>query len=214
MKTFSSAVHALSGTAGILAILVGGSLLIGCSGDDGGKTGDDDNMLPDAGGSDAGNTDGCDPQTVLPTAYRPIATSATTAVTLTTTAGITTGSIDATAGGLAGAADNPYVYVDLVHGTKVDVSDITAPTNTSWDIALKRSSLRTNSGDSGMGGRTLAVVDGATSVTVTAPADGYTTDDFTGDDCTFASIPGGEPMSAFGEWYDYDVDTHAVTPKS
>jgi hypothetical protein len=27
-------------------------------------------------------------------------------------------------------------------------------------------------------------------------------------------IPGGEPRSAFGEWYNYDDTTHIVTPKS
>jgi hypothetical protein len=57
-------------------------------------------------------------------------------------------------------------------------------------------------------------VSGAASVTtVTAPESGYTEDDFTSDDCMLATIPGGEPVSAFGEWYDYDVDTHAVMPK-
>jgi len=200
MKMFSS----------VATALLAAGLLVGCSGDDGGKTGDDGNDLPDAG-----NNNGCDPQTVLPTAYRPIATTATTMVNLTTTAGVTTGSIDATAGGIGSSADNPYIYVDLLHATKVDVNDISATTNNAWDIALKRSSLRTNSGDSGGGGRKLATVAGATSVSAdTAPADGYLTDDFTSDDCMVATIPGAEPMSAFGEWYDYDGETHVVTPKS
>lgn len=193
--------------SGALALTIAASL-VGCSGDDGGSAGDDQN-LPDAGNSD------CDPQTVLPTAYRPIATTATTMVNLTTTAGITTGTIDATAGGLGSSADNPYIYVDLLHATKVEVNDIAATTNMTWDIALKRSSIRTNSGDSGNGGRKLATIPGATSVaSVTAPADGYEVDDFTSDDCMLATIPGGEPMSAFGEWYDYDEATHVVTPKS
>ena len=29
-----------------------------------------------------------------------------------------------------------------------------------------------------------------------------------------ATLPGGEPVTAFGEWYEYDVETHAVTPKA
>jgi hypothetical protein len=28
------------------------------------------------------------------------------------------------------------------------------------------------------------------------------------------ALPGGEPKSAFGEWYNYDEQTHAVSPKS
>jgi hypothetical protein len=168
---------------------------------------DDPNIPVDA------NTN-CDPLTVLPTNYRAIANVSTGAVALTTTADITTGSIDATAGGLSAAPDNPYVYVDLIANSRVDVSDVNARDSVDWDIALKRSSLRINGGDSGGGRRTLAVVPGALSVTtVAAPATGYGEDDFTSDDCMLATIPGGEPLSAFGEWYEYDVETHAVTPK-
>lgn len=186
-------------------LLVFPLLLVGCS---------------DSGGSEEPNTPldanaDCDPLTVLPTNYRPIPTISTGAVSLATTGDITSGTIDATAGGLSGAADNPYVYVDLITNARVDVSDVGARDSLDWDIALKRSSLRINGGDSGGGRRALAIVPGATSLaSVTAPSSGYTEDDFTSDDCMLATIPGGEPLTAFGEWYDYDVETHAVTPKS
>lgn len=176
-----------------------------CTGGGSGGGGDDIDTPIDANAS-------CDPASVLPTTYRPIPTVSTGAVTLATNAGITTGTIDATAGGLSAAADNPYVYIDLIANARVDVNDLNARESVDWDIAIKRSSLRINGGDSGGGRRTLAVVAG-TSVDVTAPASGYGEDDFTSDDCMLASIPGGEPMSAFGEWYEYDVETHAVTPK-
>jgi len=190
-----------------LAIVAGIAALAACGGDDGAAMGDDGIDIPvDANAS-------CDPATVLPSAYRPVASIATTLVNLTTTAGVTTGSVDATAGGLSAAADNPYIYVDLLAMKKVDVSDLTARESVAWDVAFKRSSLRTNGGDSGGGGRKLAIVEGATSLAVTAPETGYTEDDFTSDDCMFAGIPGGEPMTAFGEWYAYDSVTHAVTPK-
>jgi hypothetical protein len=157
----------------------------------------------------------CDPATVLPSNYRPIATTSAGAVTVTITAGVTSGTVDATAGGLANAADNPYIYLDLKAGTKVEVTDLTAVTSTGWDVALKRSSLRVNGGDSGVGGRELAVVQAATLAEVTAaPASGYASDDFTTADCMLDTIPGGEPKSAFGEWYNYDDTTHIVTPKS
>ena len=173
------------------------------------------NETPDASDVAIDSAPGCDPATVLPSNYRLIATTSAGAVQVTSAADVTSGTIDATAGGLVGAADNPYIYIDLRGGTKVAVNDLDARTSTTWDIALKRSSLRVNGGDSGAGGRQLAVTQAATLDAVTAgPSAGYVADDFTTADCKLDSIPGGEPRSAFGEWYNYDVDTHAVTPKS
>ena len=158
---------------------------------------------------------GCDPAALLPTAYRPIAMVSTGAVQVSTTAGLTSGTIDATAGGLANSADRPYVYVDLRNGVKIEVDDLAARSSMTWDLALKRSSLRINGGDSGPGARKLAVMPAATLAEVTAaPNSGYMTDDFTTPDCMLDTLPGGEPKSAFGEWYNYDAQTHAVSPKS
>jgi hypothetical protein len=160
-------------------------------------------------------TVGCDPGTVLPTAYRLVAEVSTGTITLTDNAGVKSGRIDATAGGLANAPDNPMIYVNLKTGTKVDVNDIQARTDSTWDIALKRSSLRTNGGDSGAGGRTLTTVTGDDLGEVTAvPASTFVDDDFADGNCEPVTLEGGEPMSAFGQWYDYDEATHAVSPKS
>lgn len=188
----------------LFALAVSLAGLVGC-GDDGAA------IIIDAAPIDAS---GCDPATLLPTAYRPVAMTSTGAVTVTTTGGTTSGTIDATAGGLAGAADRPYIYVDLLGGTKAAINDLDARTAGTWDVALKRSSLRINGGDSGSGGRQVAVVQAATLGAVTAgPASGYADDDFSSDDCMLATNPGGEPVSAFGEWYAYDTGTHVVTPK-
>src|SRR5262245_57053426 len=49
-----------------------------------------------------------------------------------------------------------------------------------------------------------------------APADSeFTSDDWVDDSCQFVGLPlgFGEPSSAFGEWYDYDVATHILSPK-
>ncbi len=163
---------------------------------------------------DVDASSGCDPATVLPSNYRWIASVSSGGVQVTTPGDVTSGTIDATAGGLVNAADNPYLYVDLRGGTKVEVNDLDARGSAAWDVALKRSSLRINGGDSGAGKRELAVVQAASLAAVTAaPGDGYTTDDFTTDDCMLDPLPGGEPRSAFGEWYDYDVQTHVVSPK-
>ena len=174
----------------------------GCGGSDDGAA------TPDAPG-------GCDPATVLPGGYRLIPTVSAGAVTVTTSSGVTSGSIDATAGGVNNSADNPYIYVDLRSNMKVAINDVEARSSMSWDIALKRSSLRTNSGDSGPGNRELAVVQAAALAQVTtAPTAGYAGDDFATADCMLESTLIGEPQSAFGEWYDYDQDTHVVTPKA
>jgi len=166
-----------------------------------------DSMAPDAPGS-------CDPSTVLPGGYRLIGMVSNGAVTVTTASGVTSGTIDATAGGVDNSADNPYIYVDLRSGMKVAINDIEARTSTNWDIALKRSSLRTNGGDSGPGGRELAAVQASALDQVTAPpASGFASDDFVTDNCMLDSTAIGEPRSAFGDWYDYDVNTHIVSPR-
>lgn len=175
---------------------------------DGGAGTPDAPVQPDA-------SSGCDPATVLPINFRPIPSSSTGMVQLTTTAGVTSGSIDATAGGIAGAAENPYLYIDLKTGTKIALNDLDALDSSAWDISLKRASLRVNSGDSGTGDRKLAVVAGASLEDITAaPSSGYAIDDFTSAECTLVSLPAGEPRSAFGEWYNYNETTHEVSPKS
>ena len=66
---------------------------------------------------------------------------------------VTTANVDARAGGLVGAPDNPYIYIDLKTGMKVAVNDLDARMATTWDISLKRASVRMNGGDSGTGGQ-------------------------------------------------------------
>ena len=175
--------------------------------------GKDEQLTPDGPTPDTMPV-GCDPATVLPSNFRPIPNVSAGMVTVTTTSGVTSGTVDATAGGSAGSADNPYIYLDLKAGTKVAVNDLDARTSSAWDIALKRSSLRVNSGDSGTGGRKLAMVQAQALADVTAaPASGYAVDDFADASCKLVSLLIGEPSSAFGQWYDYDDTTHVVTPK-
>jgi heme-binding HmuY-like protein len=172
--------------------------------------GGDDSVItdPDAPG-------GCNPAAILPSNYRPIPSVSTGMLQVTTTGGVTSGTADATAGGLSASADNPYLYLDLKAGTKVAINDLDARMSMAWDISLKRASLRVNGGDSGTGGRKLAVVQAAMLSAVTAaPTSGYAADDFTDMNCQLLTLPAGEPASAFGEWYNYDPNTHVVTPKS
>ncbi len=47
-----------------------------------------------------------------------------------------------------------------------------------------------------------------------APKDAeFVADDWVSDDCQYQSIPGGEPNTAFGEWYEYNIKTHQLAPK-
>ncbi len=196
-----------------LAIGLTVSLLITACSDDPTPAQPDAAVTPDAAAIvDA--PPGCDPQTVLPSKYRPIPLVSEGLLSITVNNNISAGSIDATAGGIANSADRPYIYIDLRNGTKVAITDLAARSSTEWDIAVKRSSVRSNSGDSGAGNRKVAVVAATDLTTVTTgPASGYTTDDFTSADCMFEGIPGGEPSSVFAEWYNYDQATNQLAPK-
>jgi hypothetical protein len=156
----------------------------------------------------------CEPLALLPPSYRPVPSVSAGVVEVTTAGGVTAGTADATAGGTDGAPDNPYLYLDLKAGERVPLNDLDALSSTAWDISLKRASLRVNGGDSGSGGRKLAVVGAEDLAAVTAaPPSGYAADDFADEDCALIALPAGEPSSAFGEWYDYDPSTHEVTPR-
>lgn len=171
------------------------------------------NLVDAMPGPDSG---GCDPATALPSNYRPIPRVSTGMVEDVTMNGdLTSATVDATAGGGGSSADNPYIYLDLRAGAKVDVNDLDARTSGAWDVSLKRVSLRVNGGDSGSGGRKLAVIQAATLAEVAAaPSGGYAEDRFVDADCMLISLRIGEPSSAFGEWYSYDDQTHVVTPKA
>lgn len=173
---------------------------------------DDPGTQPDAPPSDGpADGPGCDPLTVLPSSFRPIAKISTG--TLTAVAGGRT-DVDATAGGITMSADNPYIYLNLKTGTKVDVNDIEARNSMAWDVAFKRASVRVNGGDSGVGGRTLSPVAAATLAEVTAvPSSGFVADDFADASCMLVALPAGEPSSAFGLWYNYDETAHTLTAK-
>lgn len=187
-----------------LALLL---LLAACGG------GDDDGT----GTVDAGlavDASGCDVTAALPTNYRPIAMVSTGAVNVTTTGGVTSGTIDATAGGTAASADNPYLYLDLVNGTRVDITDVGSRTSTAWHLALKRASLKLNGGDSGPGGVGGARVAAATLAEVTAAPGSFASDDWATADCMLNATASGEPATAMSDWYDYNDATHELTPKA
>lgn len=138
-----------------------------------------------------------------------------TVSTVSDSGGVKTLYVDASAGGPANAIKYPRIYVDLAAGTKVDLTDTTAPMATTWDLALKRDKIFTNSGDagSGMGGaaqiaKTFSSVDAAS-----ANAEPLFTEKFFDADCNPQLDQTGAVATTFDDWYDYDQVTHIPSPK-
>jgi len=125
--------------------------------------------------------------------------------------------IDAAAGGISNAMNNPFVYVDLDANDKVDIDDFGSWENSDWDLAFKRTIIRTNSGDSGPGGVSVAKVSNTTFADVdSAPVNdsAYQTDVSLDDNCQVVTDPIGQPVTAFNllnpnnptgsmSWYSY-----------
>ena len=127
--------------------------------------------------------------------------------------------IDASAGGMNQAHTNPYVYVSLADGSRVDITDLQAKTSTAWDLALRRTVIRVNGGDSGPGQGAVAIVENTPLDTVTAvPASAtFAADEFIDEQCNVQRDPINNPMTAFGGsdglWYEYSASTSKVEPK-
>jgi len=187
---------------------------LACSGDDDDDDGGGGVDAGDGGGVDAG-VDDCDETALLPLEYRPIGSISTSELVTTADGDVTSAVIDGTAGGFIDYPDNPYLYIDLEAGVKVEIDDVDALTSDAWDIAFKRANIRLNGGDSGPGDVAVAKVDGELADVTEAPADGeFATDDWASDNCLLQPLADGTPSSAFGEWYDYDDATHILTPKA
>lgn len=118
--------------------------------------------------------------------------------------------IDATAGGLQGAATNPWVYVRFTPTglEKLDLTDEQALTSMDWHLAAKRFILRLNGGSSGpacVGAAPL--LEGDYTALAAAPA-GLTfgQDAFLTDDCTLindsSGLP-GSPQVVLSPWWSY-----------
>lgn len=152
------------------------------------------------------------------TAVGPVDKVSTGNVTiLSDTSGTRTVFIDATAGGFSAARDNPYTYVSLKTGTRVDITDKAAFDSTEWDLAFKRATVHTNSGDAGPGLGGAAFLSGKTFDAVTT-ADGTAAttkiEDWFDADCQpYLDATNAIKTSMYG-WYNYDDATMKVTPKA
>jgi hypothetical protein len=103
-----------------------------------------------------------------------------------------------------------WVYLSFADGI-VTVAD--PLTSLDWDVAISRTRFQTNSGTSGsgQGGAQLAAGNDYAAIQA-APATGYQIDG----PVPVPGPPGSGEFSGspvLNSWYDYDVTTHAVSPK-
>ena len=111
----------------------------------------------------------------------------------------------------------PFVYVKLgaTGLQKVALDDAAAFASSAWDLAFKRYVIRTNGGDSGPGGASVASVDAAALADVTSapPAASFLADDWTSDACAPIVDTLGAPVTAFGTWYSANTMVIEPLPK-
>lgn len=125
--------------------------------------------------------------------------------------------IDAAAGGISAEATNPRVYLSFANKARVDITDLQAPTDTTWDLSLKRPVLFTNGGHGGRGqgaahwlpGRTFSSVSAADLTTANA----LVNEEFYDQNCDPFTDRVGNVETTFSEWYDYNDQTHVLTPR-
>lgn len=147
-----------------------------------------------------------------------VATVSTAEVTLVDEVdGVRTLYVDASGGGFQTAATSPYVYLDLDEGRGLPLSDFDADESEQWDLAFKRFTIRTNSGDSGPGLGSAAPYDvafGSLSLSQIDESD-LSTDEFI-DDETCETVAGdqgvGGVYTAFSGWYAYESGTMVLSP--
>lgn len=193
----------------------------------GGEGGSDPGALGGAagqGGADAqggeggsGGEDAVSCESARATLLGPIASVSTGLVTISSEEdGVISVVVDGSAGGIAAAATNPYIYVSLASKARVEVSDVQADASTAWDIAFKRDNIRSNNGDSGPGQAQIAALDAADFDTVTG--DAATTATFERDQfidpatCEAILDATNKPLTSFDGWYDYDPVTNGLAP--
>lgn len=129
--------------------------------------------------------------------------------------GVFTASLDASLGGPAKAAESAYIYLELEDGELLSLGDREArEESVDWDIAIKRSVIRVNSADSGPGEIVVIEQTDADFMQAQPPADddsGWLEDDIVSETCEVNVHALDFLKTAFGQWYDYDFDTHEVS---
>jgi len=171
--------------------------------------GSSSNSSPDAG---AGPAQCSAARAQLLGAVNSVSTGNVTA--LSSSAGVTTLYVDASAGGVAAQLTNPWIFVSLGGHAKATVTDTTSVASTGWDLALKRPALYTNGGDGGVGQGGAVVIQKAFASVTAADASSATfaTERFFDAQCNPMTDPIGAPLTTFSTWYEYNQTAHTLTP--
>ncbi len=110
------------------------------------------------------------------------------------------------------SAAGEWVYIDAAAAALVEVTD--PATSDAWDLALSRTKVMTNGGTSGPGlaaARETAAGTTWQALTATSPL-GLSVDEM----IPLPGPPGSGEFSGnavLNTWYDYDTETHAVSPR-
>lgn len=121
--------------------------------------------------------------------------------------------LDASVGGLDGQDTHPWVYLSLKTGQAVAVTDLAAFDSLDWDLAFKRTVVRTNSGDSGPGnGGALRIglawdrVSRTTLGNKALPAELWFDQD-----CMIELDSTNNLVTSYSGWSEYDEVNHVVS---
>jgi hypothetical protein len=121
--------------------------------------------------------------------------------------------VDASVGGVNGQDTHPWVYVALATGVAVAVTDLEALSSRAWDLAFKRSVVRTNGGDSGPGlGGAIRIAlpwDQVTSTTLGNKA--LPTETWFDADCMLTLDSAQNLVTTFSGWSEYDEADHVLS---
>jgi hypothetical protein len=190
----------------------------GGAADDGDGADGTDDGAPDASPGEPDAPAVCDPVALLPEGYRPVAEVSAGAVTNepdATLPDVFTTIVDASAGGAAGQATQPFVYLDLEAeggAGKLEIDDVASFESTDWDIALKRFVIRSNSGDSGPADAEVASVQSKElTFDNDVPSDRFSDDDWVSSDCVLEQANGG-PRTRFSNWYRVQAGRFEAQP--
>lgn len=109
-----------------------------------------------------------------------------------------------------GTSMEQWVYLRLDTGAEVTVSD--PASSREWDVGVRRYFIKINGGTSGGCGSETSVQSGSDFAGIArAPMGGYVTDQ---PDSADEDQEPDYALSQGGGWYDYNVMTHALTPRA
>ncbi len=123
--------------------------------------------------------------------------------------------VDASAGGMNQAANNPWVYVrfDADGASKVEIGDEDSLESADWHIAMRRYFVRLNGGDGGpscVGAAKMAAYDYAELSELPSGVE-FELEDFYDDECEQRmDVYGMSAEYALYGWWDYDMDVGCV----